>query len=135
MEGEERGAHVKGFSGEPIEEVSGSGQGVNPVGRWHGGLKKKGADNIVGGADHAFGLSVLLRGVGAGHAESDAVGKKERTRGGVVKLTPVVALHAFDGAAELGAYMSKKICNGRKSVGLKPKRERPQKMRAVIKNN
>ena len=60
MESEEGGAHVKRFSGEPIEEESGSGQGVNPVGGWHGGLKEEGANDIVRGADHAFGLSVLL---------------------------------------------------------------------------
>ena len=60
VESKKGGAHVKGFSWEPIEEESGSSQGVNPVGGWHGGLKEEGANDIVRGADHAFGFSVLL---------------------------------------------------------------------------
>jgi hypothetical protein len=39
-EGKERGAHVKGFSGETVGQMSGSGKGVSPVGGRHGGLEK-----------------------------------------------------------------------------------------------
>ena len=55
-----RGANVKGFGGEPIEEESGSGKSIGLVGRGHGSLKEEGSGDIVGGANHALGFAILL---------------------------------------------------------------------------
>jgi hypothetical protein len=60
MERKVRGAHVKSFGGEPIEEERGSGKSIGPVGRGHGSLKKEGSSDIVSGANHALGFPVLL---------------------------------------------------------------------------
>jgi hypothetical protein len=40
VKGKERGAHVKGFSGETVGQMSGGGKGVSQVGGRHGGLEK-----------------------------------------------------------------------------------------------
>jgi hypothetical protein len=40
VKGEEGGAHAEGFGGETVYEMSGSGLGVCPVARRHGGLKQ-----------------------------------------------------------------------------------------------
>jgi len=55
-------------------------------------LEEEGACDVIDGANHALGFPVLLGSRGARHAESDAVSKKESTRGGVVKLATVVTL-------------------------------------------
>ena len=36
-----------GGGGSPIEEESGSGKGLSPVGRWHGRMKEHGADSVI----------------------------------------------------------------------------------------
>jgi hypothetical protein len=68
VKGEEGGAHAEGFGGETVDEMSGSGQGVRPVARGHGGLKQQGASDIVEGAEHTLGFAVLLGGVGTRHS-------------------------------------------------------------------
>jgi hypothetical protein len=60
MEGKVGGAHVKGFSGEPVKEEGGSGKCVGPVSGRHGSLEEKSVNDIVRGAKHAFGFPVLL---------------------------------------------------------------------------
>jgi hypothetical protein len=67
MEGKVGSAHAKGFGGETIDDEGGGDKGINPVMGGHGGLEKKSANDIVDGAKHAFGFSILLRGVRAGH--------------------------------------------------------------------
>ena len=64
IKGEEGSAHVQRFGGEAIYEVSGSSKGIGPVEGGHGCLEEQGAGDIVGGAKHAFGFAILLRGVG-----------------------------------------------------------------------
>ena len=65
IKGEEGSAHVQRFGGEAIYEVGGSSKSISPVRRGHGGLEEQRASDIVGGAKHAFGFAILLRGVGA----------------------------------------------------------------------
>ena len=65
IEREERSAHVQRCGGEAIYEVGGSSKNISPVRRGHGGLEEQRASDIVGGAKHAFGFAILLRGVGA----------------------------------------------------------------------
>ena len=64
IEGEEGSAHVQRFGGEAIYDVSGSSKGIGPVEGGHGCFEEQGAGDIVGGAKHAFGFAILLRGVG-----------------------------------------------------------------------
>jgi hypothetical protein len=63
------------------------------------------------------------------------VGEKERAEAGVVKLLSIVALDFLDGGAELGACISEKIGQVRKSVRFQLQRKRPQKIRTTIKND
>ena len=65
IECEEGSAHVQRFGGEAIYEVGGSSKCIGPLGGGHGRLEEQGAGDIVGGAKHAFGFAILLRGVGA----------------------------------------------------------------------
>jgi hypothetical protein len=109
MEGKVRSAHAKGFGGEAIDDEGGSGKSINPVGRGHGGLEKKSANDIVDGAKHAFGFAILLRGVRAGHPKGDTFGKKESARGSIIKLATIVTLHNFYSAVKLSENKSEKI--------------------------
>jgi hypothetical protein len=58
-------------------------------------------NNVVGGAQHTLGFTILRRGVWAGHPEMHAMSKKELPRGGVVELMPIAALDTLNLAAEL----------------------------------
>ena len=98
--------------------MGGSGKGISPIGGGHGSLEEKGAGDIVGGSKHALGFAILLRGIGARHAERNTFSKKESTRRRVVKLTAVVTLHGFDGATKLSEHIGEKNREDRKGVGL-----------------
>jgi len=76
-------------------------------------------NDIISGADNAFGFTVLRRGVGAGHAQVDTVGKEEGTGARVIELTAVVALDALDGDAKLCAHVGEKVREGGKRVRFK----------------
>jgi hypothetical protein len=54
---------------------------LNPVGWGHAGVKKEGANDIIGCANNALGLAILRRGVRTGHAEGDTMCKKEHAGG------------------------------------------------------
>jgi hypothetical protein len=58
-------------------------------------------DDVVDAAQHVFDFTILRIGVWAGHSELHTMGKEELSRGGVVKLTPIVALNTLDLVAEL----------------------------------
>ena len=98
--------------------MGGRGKGINPIGGGHGSLEEQGAGDIVGGTNHALGFAILLRGIGARHAERNTFSKKESTRRRVVKLTVVVTLHGFDGATKLSEHIGEKIRKDRESVRL-----------------
>jgi len=98
--------------------VGGSGKGISPIGGGHGSLEEQGAGDIVGGTKHALGFAILLRGIGARHAERNTFSKKESTRRRVVKLTAVVTLHGFDGATKLSEHIGEKIGESIKGVRL-----------------
>jgi len=92
-------------------------------------------DDVISGTNHALGFTVLRGRVGARHPEQDAVGEKEGASGRVVEFAAVITLDTPNGAAELGLHIGGKISQRIKGFGFKPKRERPQKMRAIIKND
>jgi hypothetical protein len=60
-------------------------------------------------------LTVLRRGVGAGHTE-DTMGEEERAGAGVVELTSIVTLHIFNGDAKLCFHIGEKMSEGRESI-------------------
>ena len=60
---------------------------------------------------------------------------KEHAGGGVIKLTTIIALDAFNGDAKLGGDIGKKLSESRKCVRLEMQGEGPEKVRAIIKND
>jgi hypothetical protein len=69
----------------------------------------QGTQHIVDGAEDVLGFTVLQRSVGTRHPQKYPFGGKQCARGGVIKLTIIVALDGFDGVAKLGRDISKKI--------------------------
>jgi hypothetical protein len=85
-----RVAHRRG--GKTVEKVGGGVQGLCLVAGRERRLEEKAADHIGGGANHAFGPTVLGRGVGARETQLDAMSEKEREGGVIVELAAVVTL-------------------------------------------
>jgi hypothetical protein len=89
-----RVAHRLG--GKTVEKVGGGVQGLCLVAGRERRLEEKAADHIGGGANHAFGPTVLGRGVRARETQLDAMSEKERAGGVIVELTAVVTLQGTD---------------------------------------
>jgi hypothetical protein len=121
--------------GKTIEKVCGGVQGLCPVAGRERRLEEKAADHIGGGADHAFGTTVLCRGVRARETQLGAMSEKERARGVVVELAAVVTLQGTNRAVKLGGDPGEEVCEGGERVGLQPKRESPKKVGKVIQNH
>lgn len=64
--------------------------------------------DIVCGTDDVLSFTVLGRGGGTMHAKKSAMGE-EGASGGIVKLTPIITLHVFNGAAKLRGDMQKRM--------------------------
>jgi len=77
--------------------VSGSGERFSPKGKWHASVQKKAAHTIIQGADDAFCLAVLSRGIWTGKAKGYAVHSEVLTNYSVVKLLAVVGLKRNEG--------------------------------------
>jgi hypothetical protein len=77
IKGEERSAHMECLGREVIDEVGGSGESISPICKRHRCLEEEGASDIGGGANHALGFPVLLRGIWTRHTEGNTVGEKE----------------------------------------------------------
>jgi hypothetical protein len=92
-------------------------------------------NNVAGGAQHAFGFTILKRGVWEGRSELHAVGKEGLPRGGVIELTPIVALDTLDLAAKLSTDKRKELGDSQKGVRLQTQRKSPRVMRKIIKND
>jgi hypothetical protein len=75
-------------------------------------------DHIGGGANHAFGLAVLGRGVGARETQLDTMSEKERTGGVVVELAAIVTLQGTNRATKLGGDPGEEVCEGGERVRL-----------------
>jgi hypothetical protein len=140
----ERGCAVQGkvrcrvahrLRGKTVEEMRGSMKGLCPVGGRERRLKKKAADHVGGGANHALGPTVLSRGVGTRETQLDAVGEEERTGGVVVELAAIIALQGTDRAPKLSGYPGEEVSEGGERVGLQPKGESPKEMGVVVQND
>ena len=86
-----------------IEKVCGSVQSVSPIDRWKATLKEQSAMNVVDGAKGVLCFTVLLRGVGARHAEDCTLGEEECAGRGMIKFTAVIALNCLDSGVKLCA--------------------------------
>ena len=96
QKGEVWHGEVEGLGWQDVNQRCRRGEGLKPVGRWHGCLKQQGANDIIYGANNMFSFTVLRRGVGARHAKMNALSEEERPSTGVIKLFPVVALNRLD---------------------------------------
>jgi hypothetical protein len=100
------GVRIGGSDGlrqKTVQQVCGGVEILYPILLWHGCLKQQSTNNVVGGAQHTLGFTIFRRGVWAGHPEVHTMGKEKLPRGGVIKLTLIVALDALNHTAELSA--------------------------------
>jgi len=134
-QGEVGSTESQGFCGEAIHEVCGGVEALDPIQGWEGGLKEHGTNDVINGTNHTLGFTILRRRVRARHPEQDAIGEEKGACRGVIELATIVTLNALDGATELCLHIREKVSQGGKGFRFKPKWERPQKVRAVIKNN
>jgi hypothetical protein len=63
------------------------------------------------------------------------VGEEEGARGGVIELTPVVALDGLNGEAELSGHPGKEVNKGGEGVRLSTQREGPGVVREIINDH
>jgi hypothetical protein len=94
-----------------VEKKGGRVQGFSPIVRWHGGVGKRGAHDVVECPQHTLGAPVLRRGIGARHAEGDAVGGEELASGKVIELLAVVRLQRKQMQVELALDKNGKRAN------------------------
>jgi hypothetical protein len=92
-----------GFCWKMIQQISSDVEALYPILWWHGSLKQHSVNNIVGGAQHTLGFTILRRAIWAGHPEVHAMSKEELPRGGVEELTPIVTFDALNIVTELSA--------------------------------
>lgn len=90
---------------------------------------------MVDGTEDTLGSTILGRGVGARHAEVNTVGEEEGAGGGVIKLAGIVILNIANGGGKLSFNIGEKLGQGGKGVGFEAKRESPNIVRAIIKND
>jgi hypothetical protein len=129
---ESRVAHR--LRGKAIEVCVGV-QGLYPVAGRERRLEEKVADHIGGGANHAFGPTVLGRAVGARETQLDAMSEKERAEDVVVELAAIITLQGTDRGTKLGGYPGEEVCEGDERVRLQPKRKSPKEMGKIIQNH
>jgi len=134
-QGEVGSIESQGFGGEAIHEVCGGVEALDPIRGWEGGLKEHGTNDVINGTNHTLGFTILRRRVRARHPKQDTMGEEKGARRGVIELATIITLNALDGATELCLHIREKVSQGGKGFRFKPKWERPQIMRAVIKNN
>lgn len=100
---------VYGGGGAPVEEECGRCESFSPVRRRHGGVEEHGADGVVYGAEHTFGLAVLRGCVRAREAEQDAMAGEKGVDGVVNKLRPIICLECFGLGAKLCLSVSNEL--------------------------
>lgn len=59
-------------------------------------MREERTEHVCNGSDHAFGMAVLLRGVGTSIAREDAVEGEELAELGVLKFAAIVGLKNFN---------------------------------------
>ena len=112
-----RHREVEGFGRQNVKEGGRRGECLDPVGGRHGGLKQQGANNIIDGADNALSFTILRRGVGAGHAEMDALSEEKGPSAGIVELLAIVALNGLHRGTKLSGDVGDEV--GKRAVSVR----------------
>jgi hypothetical protein len=87
-----RGRGADGFGWAQVDEVSGDVHGLCPKTWRHGGLSKKGANDVVSSSDCALSLTILWGCVGAIKSKESTMREKEITVLLVVKFSTIITL-------------------------------------------
>lgn len=95
-------------------------------------MEKESANDVIGGADDAFGFPILGRGVWTGKTKLNAVLQKESARGTVKKFGAIVALKTLDFGGKLSGNVCMKVTKGGEGVGLKFEWKSPEIMSKII---
>jgi hypothetical protein len=106
------------LGGEAVDEMCSSVQGFHPITGRKRRLQEKATYHVGSGANDAFDSTVLSIIVGIWEAQLNAVGEKERARGGVVELIAVIALESTNRTMELSADLGEEVCDGVKYVSM-----------------
>jgi hypothetical protein len=104
--------------GEVVKEMGSGVQGLCPVVGRERRLKEEAADHVGSGANVAFDMNVLGRGVGAQETRLNTVGEKEGARDEVVELAAIVTLKGTNRVTELGGDPGEEVCEGGQGVRL-----------------
>jgi hypothetical protein len=110
--------------GEAVQGMCGGVQGLCPLADRERRLEEKATNHVGGGANDAFDLAVLRRGVGEREMQPNAMGE-EGASGVVVELVAIITLEVTDQATELGRDPSEEVGEGGECVGLQPKWKSP----------
>jgi hypothetical protein len=81
--------------GEAIQGMCGGVQGLCPLAGRERRLEEKATNHVGGGANDAFGLAILRRGVGEREMQPNAMGE-EGARGVAVELVAIIMLEGTD---------------------------------------
>jgi hypothetical protein len=92
-----------------VKQVCDSIKSLNPVSCRNASLKHKRPHNIIHSVNDAFDTPILWSGVRVGQAHGDALLEEKGAGASIVKLTVIVTLNAFNGAAELSVDVSKEV--------------------------
>jgi hypothetical protein len=117
MESEVWASHADRLGGEAVQQICGGVEPFYPIASGNRILKKKGAQYIINDAEDVFGFTILQRSIWTRHPLKYPFGGEECVRGGVIKLTAIVTLDGFDGAAKLCGDIRKKFDKVEKSLG------------------
>ena len=110
-------------------------EALSPEARGQRGLDQKGAHDVVRRANHPLSLAILRRGIRTRHTQLNTLREEEGMGGGVIKLTPVVALDGLNGDAELSGHPGKEVEKGGEGLRLGAQRKSPRVMRKIINHD
>jgi hypothetical protein len=109
MEREVWTGHADRLGGEAVQQICGGVEPFYPEASRNRSLKKQGTRHITNGAEDVLGFTIPRRSVWTRHPQKYPIDGEECARGGIIKLTVIVALDGFNGAAKLCGDISKKI--------------------------
>lgn len=88
--------------------------------------------DVVGGADDALGLAILLRGVRAGEVKVGAVCKEEVTSSSVIEFPTIVTLYERNTRLKVSPNVGMEILKSLEGFGFEFERKCPQVMCVII---
>lgn len=104
------------FGGQDIDEVNGSMKRLDPVMGRKRSLKKKRANHIGDGPNHALGVAILLGRVWASETRDSAARLKKRFKFEIVKFATIISLKNFNLSIKLSLNKSIKRYDGVRSI-------------------